>query len=656
MSKKPISIKDKPSKKALLEELESIKHLLDDEDADFEPPLLTQEVVSDDLADIPVLSDSIEIDEADIPTLDAAVEEDDIVSRAMRAQSEKNTINESASSSQASFAQSSPPKPATTTTPSTTKSLFDDEPSLDSLKDALFDQELQTQGLQAPEESSQSTEAFDDLSPEMLALNELPKDVKKASTPEPTEASKSEPAQETLKSKTAALEAEKNKSDTQQFPTLEKELEELANTMSNEAVDESMLETSIDADHIEATLKEFDDYLIEDDMEIEADNNVEDSEEIESELDFFDDSSDDNFDNSSDNSSNDNVEESFDKTINESLNEKISEENQDTLLEIIEDTFEDTTKETIKENIEETVIENTKENTKETSEEKQKELLKEPSKEIQDPENTPATASDSLFDSLTLGSEAVNENSEIDDQALSETYSAEKEASTASEEDLLEAAILEVTDSLSTDKLSQQVKESLEAAETSDSVDTQKTQSPKAEQKREHQPSLFDAPESNDQNSARDDEPLKTNSSNTESHTTPAAAPAASKTTKPAIKPAARKTENPFLPKHIRDRLHTNKTLQQEIDDSTAAQAATFASTIATGSNNPSASTSVSTPTATSTTTNSLNTTASNTPASEASSQEDRVIEEVVGSVLPKIENELRQKIRELINQEKSSK
>lgn len=99
------------------------------------------------------------------------------------------------------------------------------------------------------------------------------------------------------------------------------------------------------------------------------------------------------------------------------------------------------------------------------------------------------------------------------------------------------------------------------------------------------------------------------------------------------------KTENPFLPKHIRDRLHTaDRTLQHEIDDSTLRERkkALAASELTTS------------------VTSALPTSPS-IPLSPSENKEDRLVDQVLKSVMPKIETELRDRIRTLIREERQN-
>ncbi|MGI1678520.1 MAG: hypothetical protein K6L75_07315 [Cellvibrionaceae bacterium] len=548
MSKKPISIKEKPSKKALLDELESIKHLLDDEDSNFEPPLLTQEVTSDNTKrssvddidfdnDLPVLTDSLDLNEEDIPTLEASVEEEDIVSRAMKARSQQDLSSQ------------------TTPTLPKTNSLFDDD--------------------YVPKDSS----ASEQLSPEMLALNAIPKKIIKPIAPKAEEATKS----------TASVLAETKiaKPAQKQFLSLEEELETLAKNIVNE----TPIETTLDEDHVNETLKEFDDYL-EDDTQLGHDDNQEDE-----------------------NLPNDGL-----------LTEEI--------------TLED-------------------------AEEQEEIFLADPSQDEQYDEALLAENDESELTSSGLTAKDINNDSEeiIED--------AQKDSTDASEESLLAAAILEVTDSITDGKLSEQVQESLakndaknepeskdnrepkdspepsESLELNDSLELSETPNTK-----EHQPSLFDSSDSVTQTdkSEVDNDAISKKVESTKPATEPeeaiSATPIAkspsssSSSSKITAQANSRKTENPFLPKHIRERLHTNRTLQQEIDDSSAAQASLNTTTGEQASTRAY---------------KNSDHTQQEKAVSPGSTQEDRVIEEVLGSVLPKIESELRQKIRELIDQEKSS-
>ncbi|GAB1256773.1 hypothetical protein NBRC116494_12750 [Aurantivibrio plasticivorans] len=132
----------------------------------------------------------------------------------------------------------------------------------------------------------------------------------------------------------------------------------------------------------------------------------------------------------------------------------------------------------------------------------------------------------------------------------------------------------------------------------------------------EHQPSLFDAPKPG-ADKAKPDE-------NKASATTKAHAPLSARPVK---------TDNPFLPKHIRDRLHTNRTLQQEIE-----------STHSTAANAPSSSHSSANPSAT----------AAPAASTGMSAADDKLVDEVMKSLMPKFEQTLRAKVRELIAAERN--
>ncbi|MGH1469697.1 MAG: hypothetical protein ACRBCS_00780 [Cellvibrionaceae bacterium] len=559
MSKKPISIKQKPSKKALLDELESIKHLLDDEDSDFEPPLLTQEVSSShqnfneatdsdiDFDALPVLTDSLDVNEEDIPTLESSVEEDDIVSRAMKAQSFKDSPEQFTPSQQK------------------TKSLFDDEPEI------------------------KSDPTGEELSPEMIALNAMPKDVVKPKAPnieEPTKPSESETTTESF-SETKPLKPESKK-----FLSLEEELKSIA----NDIVDETPIDTTLDENHVNETLKEFDDYLIENDPT--EDSNTSKEIHREDETPFDDKPS------TGDALSISNAPQSDNEAIEQSP------------LALKEDVLEETEEE---------------------------------APEFETLDNADALQSG---DNKQAEEDSTTEFN-IEDDSFENSTAADTQEDTSDESDdsLLEAAILEVTNSITGGDLSEQVQESL--------AKDKKTN--ESESTKEHQPSLFDTSENDSSKEAlnkkkideadqpKSDKEVSTIESTAEKPTKESdgsltSSVASVKTPNRKMEnPAIKKTENPFLPKHIRERLHTNRTLQQEIDDSTAAQMSLDANEkLAKGNQPPS----TENPPASKPT--------ENTPTQSAS-QEDRVIEEVIGSVLPKIESELRQKIRELIKQEKSS-
>ncbi len=133
--------------------------------------------------------------------------------------------------------------------------------------------------------------------------------------------------------------------------------------------------------------------------------------------------------------------------------------------------------------------------------------------------------------------------------------------------------------------------------------------------KAEHQPSLFD------KQSAPQTSP-PTSATNTKLAGQKSSAGARSNSIN---------ANNPFLPKHIRDRLHTNRTLQQEIDDSPYSYTATTPS-------------------------NKQQQAASHTASASAiKSQDEKLVDELVSSYIAKIEPELRDKIRNLIKQEKQS-
>lgn len=89
------------------------------------------------------------------------------------------------------------------------------------------------------------------------------------------------------------------------------------------------------------------------------------------------------------------------------------------------------------------------------------------------------------------------------------------------------------------------------------------------------------------------------------------------------------KANNPFLPKHIRDRLHTNRSLQDEIMHSSASTASTI----------PAAKISATKPFVT----------------NSASSEENQLIDELVQNYLPKIERELRRRLREIIDKKNTA-
>jgi len=135
----------------------------------------------------------------------------------------------------------------------------------------------------------------------------------------------------------------------------------------------------------------------------------------------------------------------------------------------------------------------------------------------------------------------------------------------------------------------------------------------------EHQPSLFDvAPTSSKSKTSK--RTSDKNQSNT-SHS-------------PAIAGDRKKTinaNNPFLPKHIRDRLHTNRTLQQEIDDSPYIKAPISAQ-------------------------NDQHLKTNQAGHSEPENPTDEMlVDELLSSYIAKIEPELRDKIRKLIKQEKQT-
>lgn len=96
-------------------------------------------------------------------------------------------------------------------------------------------------------------------------------------------------------------------------------------------------------------------------------------------------------------------------------------------------------------------------------------------------------------------------------------------------------------------------------------------------------------------------------------------------TTNPAVSithPADATAENPFLPKHIRDRLHTGRTLQQEIDNTSRQNRQ------ATRTRSPE--------------------TAS--PATEVI--DETTVEQLLQSIMPRVEEELREKIRAILREE----
>lgn len=104
-------------------------------------------------------------------------------------------------------------------------------------------------------------------------------------------------------------------------------------------------------------------------------------------------------------------------------------------------------------------------------------------------------------------------------------------------------------------------------------------------------------------------------------------------------KPTIEKTENPFLPKHIRDRLHTKRSLQDEIMESP------LFSNLAksTAANSPSSpNTSSNAPT---------NTVSHSQTPSISASKEEAIIDDLVNAFLPKIEQLLRQRLRDVVNE-----
>jgi hypothetical protein len=84
------------------------------------------------------------------------------------------------------------------------------------------------------------------------------------------------------------------------------------------------------------------------------------------------------------------------------------------------------------------------------------------------------------------------------------------------------------------------------------------------------------------------------------------------------------KTDNPFLPKHIRDRLHTSRSLQDEIMDSSLKSLTTA---IATKPSTP-----------------------NQGPANPIEGKQEQLIDELVQSYLPKIEQELRRRLQALLS------
>ncbi|GAB1259358.1 hypothetical protein [Aurantivibrio plasticivorans] len=144
----------------------------------------------------------------------------------------------------------------------------------------------------------------------------------------------------------------------------------------------------------------------------------------------------------------------------------------------------------------------------------------------------------------------------------------------------------------------------------------------------EHQPSLFDAPKPG-ADKAKTDE-------NKASATTKAHAPLSARPVK---------TDNPFLPKHIRDRLHTNRTLQQEIE-----------STHSTAANAPSSGALSSNPSSSNPSSSNHSTGNPSAPAASTAmgAADDKLVDEVIKSLMPKFEQTLRAKVRELIAAERN--